>query len=437
MKVRQRRPKDAGSVVIRKRADGSEAFMLKYRGYTRTTAATSKGDALKLLPAFVAKARTGDIERERAVALARNQQPTLADWARTFLTQHVKPGDDYLATRATYENVLSRYVLPALGEKRLHEITGPMIRDCFQTARRKGRAVTTLRLTYAALSRAFNAAIDDGVIAASPLPKFAKLYLGDIPTASEGAKRRALSTTQVSALLAACAEDPSLRLFVAIMASCGLRPGEAAALRWQDIGHNSGVVRVRGSVKQAWMGKGIPSRTWIGRTKTRNSVRDLAIGPTLMAMFAAERERQEALQRTLHANDPKVRELSLLPADACIFCADPTTAEGLRQPRAPDALRAQFRKAAKLAGLPGVSPHWLRHTEISHAIAGGTPLADAARRAGHKSPAVTAAIYTHAVGEGERKAALIGDALLAPAKLEQQPNENAASSDTPSDMAPV
>ena len=36
MKVRQRRPKDAGSIVVRKRADGSEAFMLKYRGYTRT-----------------------------------------------------------------------------------------------------------------------------------------------------------------------------------------------------------------------------------------------------------------------------------------------------------------------------------------------------------------------------------------------------------------
>ena len=331
---------------------------------------------------------------------------------------------------------MTRYVLPTLGARRLHEITGPMIRDCFQAARRKGRAVTTLRLTYAALSRVFNAAIDDMVIAASPLPKFAKLYLGDIASASEGAKRRALSAGQVSALLAACAGDPSFRLFVAIMASCGLRPGEAAALRWQDVGHNSGVVRVRGSVKQAWMGKGVPSRTWIGRTKTRNSVRDLAIGPTLIAMFNAERERQEGIQRTLHASDPKVRELTLLPGEACVFCADPATAEGLRQPRAPDSLRAQFRRVAKLAGLPGVSPHWLRHTEISHAIAGGTPLADASRRAGHKSPAVTAAIYTHAVGEGERKAALIGDALLAPAKPEQQANQNAVTSDTPSDMAP-
>lgn len=60
--------------------------------------------------------------------------------------------------------------------------------------------------------------------------------------------------------------------------------------------------------------------------------------------------------------------------------------------------------------------HWLRHTAISHALAGGTPLADVARRAGHANPAITAAIYTHAVSENERKAAMIGDSLLGPAK---------------------
>jgi hypothetical protein len=43
-------------------------------------------------------------------------------------------------------------------------------------------------------------------------------------------------------------------------------------------------------------------------------------------------------------------------------------------------------------------------------------LADASKRAGHKNPAVTAAIYTHAVSDNERKAARIGDSLLGPAK---------------------
>jgi integrase len=433
VKVRQRRPRDAGSVVSRRRADGSDAFMLKWKTYTRTVDVPSKGEALKLLPAFVAEAQSGDIDARRAAAKALTEQPTLTDWVAVFLDRHVSQEADRLGTRIAYASVLQRYVLPTLGAHRLNEITGPMVRDCFQDTRRKGRAVNTLKLAYAALSRAFSAAIDDGAAAVNPLPKFAKLYLGEIASASDQARRHALTRGEVLALLAACSDKPALHLWVSIMASLGLRPGEAAGLRWRDVDLDNGVVHVRGSAKQLYSGNGEASLTWVGRTKTASSVRDLAIGPTLAGLFEAERRRQEATQRMLRGGDPKVRNIaSLLPDDACLFCADPATPEGLRAPRSPDTLRCQFRRAAWLAGLRDVSAHWLRHTQISHGLAGGTPLADASRRAGHKSPAVTAAIYTHAVGEGERKAALIGDGLL---QAEQPLNAAEGTSDTSSDLA--
>jgi integrase len=133
-------------------------------------------------------------------------------------------------------------------------------------------------------------------------------------------------------------------------------------------------------------------------------------------MLTAERDRQEAMQRELIGKPANVASIKrLVPGDGCVFPADPATPEGLRAPLSPDNLSARFRRAAIRAGLSGVTPHWLRHTAISHAIAEGTSLADASRRAGHKSPAITAAIYTHAVGEGEKKAAMIGDRLLSPA----------------------
>src|SRR5580692_3852518 len=118
MKVRQRRPRDAGSVVVRKRKDGV-SFMLKWRGYTETVDAASKAEALALLPPFVARAQSGEIERQRAAAKAKGEQPTFKAWSEIFLAQHVSQDPDRLSTRKAYEGVLKTHVLPRLGDKRL------------------------------------------------------------------------------------------------------------------------------------------------------------------------------------------------------------------------------------------------------------------------------------------------------------------------------
>ncbi|HKU54870.1 MAG TPA: hypothetical protein VJP60_05865 [Rhizomicrobium sp.] len=52
------------------------------------------------------------------------------------------------------------------------------------------------------------------------------------------------------------------------------------------------------------------------------------------------------------------------------------------------------------------------------------------KRAGHANLAITAAIYAHALGEGEMKAALIGDDLLLPAPITQDAK-------LPADKGPV
>lgn len=430
--MRERRPKGFGAVIVRTRKDGSQSFMLKVtregRDFYKTVAAQSEKAAKDMLPVFIAEIQSGAVAAKRAKAKMLSEQPTFAEWTETFLSRHVSQDEDRMATRAAYGNVLRLYVLPALGRHKLADISGPMIRDCLQDAHRQGRAIRTIQLAHAALRRALEAAIDDGYLKENPTPRFLKLRLGQVDSASESAKRRALSAPQVTALLDACGDDPGLRLFVAIGASLGLRPGETLGLQWRDVDLKKGNLHVRHATKLVYRAKGEAPRLWIGAPKTASGRRTIAIGPALAALFAAERERQEAVQRELLGRDPNVRDMkALVPPDACVFCADPATAEGLISPRNPNSLGRQFRRAAKRAGLPHVTPHWLRHTAISHAIAEGTSLADAAKRAGHKSPALTAAVYTHSVTEGEKKAALIGDSLLAPAKsadLEQIPNSD-------------
>jgi integrase len=423
MKVRQARPRDTGSVVVRKRKDGSDSYMLKWRTVTKTVTAASRKEAFALLPVFVAEAKAGLVEAERLKARKRAEQPTLAEWVEVFLAQHVSQDPDRLATRTAYRNVLRLYVLPTLGRHRLHEVTSAMIRETLQEQFAKGRSINTIRLACAVLHRLFDAAFEDGYPITNPTPKFSKLKLGEDDNPAERAQKAALTAPEVAALLSAC-DEPDLKLFAAVLVGCGLRRGECIGLRWRDVDLKAGVLHIRGAAKAVNPGQGESKRVWLGKTKTRSSTRDVAIGPALVALFTAERARQEIAQGQLRGRDSSVRELkSLLPLDACVFPVSPDPAD-LTQPTDPDAMGRRFKRAAARAGLK-TRPHALRHTSISHAIEGGLSLADAAARAGHGSVLTTARTYVHSVSESQRKAALIGDSLLAPAQPpapEQLPN---------------
>jgi integrase len=219
--------------------------------------------------------------------------------------------------------------------------------------------------------------------------------------------------------LDAC-RDPDAKLYVATMASCGVRPGECIGLRWRDVDLKGGVLHVRGAAKKAYPARGEKAVVCIGRPKTASSVRSVAMGPILAGMFAAERERQEAYQAELLGRDPAMPRIkSLLPADACVFPSDPATPNGLVTPYDPHNMSARFARVAARAGVKGTA-HGLRHTHISHAIEGGMSLADTATRAGHSTVLTTARTYVHAVSESQRRAAEIGDSLLAPAAPERR-----------------
>jgi integrase len=402
--------------------------MLKWKTYTRTVEASSKREAMGLLPAFVAEAKSGDIDRKRAAADARDQQPTLRDWSTVFLAQHVSQDPDKLATRRAYAGEVRLHILPVFGDLRLHEITTAKVRQMMQDHRAAGLSIRTIQLAYAVLRRMFDAAIEDGHPIVSPMPKFSKLRLGDAETGAEVAQRSALTLREVAALLAAC-RDPDVKLYMATMASCGLRPGECLGLRWRDVHVKEGVVHIRGAAKKAYARPGEKAVIWIGKPKTKSSVRTVAMGPVLLAMFAAERERQEAYQAELLGKDPAVsRVKSLLPADACVFPADPTSPAGLVSPYDPVNMAARFRRVAVRAGVKA-HPHGLRHTHISHAIEGGLSLADTAARAGHATVLTTARTYVHAVNESQRRAAEIGDILLAPVAPNVEQLENAKGGD--------
>ncbi|MFN8532691.1 MAG: tyrosine-type recombinase/integrase [Dehalococcoidia bacterium] len=57
---------------------------------------------------------------------------------------------------------------------------------------------------------------------------------------------------------------------------------------------------------------------------------------------------------------------------------------------------AAWQRDIDRAGLSG-TPHLLRHVHASILLAGGMPVPEVARRLGHATPAVTLAVYAHAL----------------------------------------
>jgi len=62
--------------------------------------------------------------------------------------------------------------------------------------------------------------------------------------------------------------------------------------------------------------------------------------------------------------------------------------------------RRVFDRAAKVAGLPGLTPHELRHTAASLAISSGANVKDVQRMLGHASAAMTLDVYAGLFEDG-------------------------------------
>jgi integrase len=136
----------------------------------------------------------GDREREKAEeaerqASERDKIKTLVEGYHKRRLSKLKSGDDVLAQ-------FRRHVLPAWGERDVHEITRRDVHDLLDGIADSGRVVTANRVR-AYLSTFFNWCVDRDVIAASPLA-------GVKPLAKETARDRVLSDDQIRWLWQAC-----------------------------------------------------------------------------------------------------------------------------------------------------------------------------------------------------------------------------------------
>jgi integrase len=261
------------------------------------------------------------------------------------------------STRARYDGLLRGQVLPTWERVPLSSVTHAEVAAWVGRLAASGIAPSTIRQAHRVLALVLALAVRDGRISRNPATGVRLPRLVD-----EG--HVFLSHEEVDGLAQECGR---YELLVRLLAYTGLRWGEAAALRVKRVDLLRRRVEVAESVTEV-VGKatsGTPKghqRRWV---------------PLPRSLVPAPREQIEG-------KGP----------DDLVF----TSPSG-------GVLRNQnfrmrvFRPAAKAAGLDGLTPHDLRHTASSLAVAAGANVKAVQRMLGHASAAMTLDVYAGLFGE--------------------------------------
>ncbi len=203
----------------------------------------------------------------------------------------------------------------------------------------------------------------------------------------------ALDEEQVSRFLAA-ASGNRLHVLFHLAVVTGMRQGELLALKWSDISLDKGHINVRRQVQR---------QTGVGfvfsEPKTRAGRRKIGIGPYTIEMLRHQKILQDGL---------RVQAKDAWQEDDLVFTSNVGTPLDQR-----NVLR-EFGSVLKVAGLPKIRFHDLRHTAASLLLNNGQGAIAVSKLLGHSKPSVTVDIYAHVYNETMDEVARTMDRLVSP-----------------------
>lgn len=360
---------------IRERSPGS--WELRYplvadpvtgrRRIATTTIRGSRKDAEKELRRLLRTIDTGEhVDPTRLV---------MRDWLNQWLiaaAPEVSP-----RTHELYDYIVSRFLLPALGNIPLAKLAPNQIHNFLSALAIGGRkdgkpgglSAQTRRHVHRVLSTSLARAVEMQLLPRNPcdalrrrLPKVERQELN------------VLSIEHSARLLAAI---QSRRVYwpVLVALATGARRGEILALRWRNVDLDAGIVRIERSMEQTKDGL---------RLKTPKSGKSRAV---VIPDYAIEE-----LRRLRREQSEELLRLGVRLGGETLLCAK---ADG--EPMLPRSLTHEFAKVAgTVDGVPRVKFHDLRHSHATQLLAAGVHPKVAQERLGHATIGITMDLYSHA-----------------------------------------
>ncbi len=320
---------------------------------------------------------------------------TVGDWLARWRTTTLAASDRKESTRELYATLCRVYLEVApFADIRLDRLRPSDIDALILAMRTKTKSApagddvelspaapvralsdSTIRSTYTVLRTALDGAVRDGLIATNPATLVRR------PTV-ERTEARHLSAREVAAVLDAAKASRYYTALV-LIASTGLRRGEALALSWGNVDLDAGVCKVAATIGR------VGGQLKITAPKTARSRREIPLHPSVVTMLRAHRTEQK--QERMRAANKWVNV-------GLVFTTE------LGAPVDPRNLLRVIESAARAAKVEGIGTHTLRHSAAVAWLEAGTHIKQVADLLGHSSIAVTGDIYGHSSEAGARAA---------------------------------
>jgi integrase len=312
------------------------------------------------------------------------QRQTVGAFLETWLSgvaRRVRP-----KTFERYRQIVRLHLVPRLGRIPLAQLMPAHVEAAMNQAQDEGASPQSAAHHRAVLRGALNVAMRDSLVGRNVAALAA-------PPRIPEHEVRALSRGDARALLEAVRGDRLEALFTVALA-LGLRQGEALALRWTDINLDDGALTVQRSLQR------VNGEWCFVEPKTTRSRRTIPLPGPVTAALREHRARQ--LQERLR----------LGPAWQGETWGDLVFADEAGCPLSGFHVSRRFKGLLRVAGIPAMRYHDLRHGAASLMAAQGVPARVCMELLGHSQISTTMNIYAHVAPELGRDAAeRIGAAL--------------------------
>lgn len=284
---------------------------------------------------------------------------TLADYMSEWL--ETKRGTVAESTFSDYSRLNNSYIVPALGKKKLSQIS-PMDVQLFYSG--LDLSPRSVRYVHSVLRQALGQAVKWNLLVRNPAEH------AELPKRSHR-EIAVLSKEDAQAIIET--GDP---LWILLLTT-GLRPSEALALRWEDLSDD------RLSVQRALKRQKNGTYT-VGSTKTTGSKRTVSLPEVTVAAL----RRHKAAQAEL-----RLKRGSRWEDQDLIF---PNGIGGVWDV---SKIRRLWKKTLRDLEIDEVRLYDTRHTHATHLLASGVDLKFVSDRLGHSSITLTADTYSHVLPE--------------------------------------
>lgn len=304
----------------------------------------------------------------------------LSDWMNTWMrlyTTHLSP-----TTIEGYRSQVETRIIPNLGKIPIASLTTNEVQAWVNwLSKDQGLSAQTVKNIFLNLKAALDMAKKQKMISSNPCENII------LPSIKQY-KANVYTITQMKQVLAV-AKGTDMYLIAVIEAYLGLRKGEIAALKWDDIDFETGVVHI------------LRSRVTVNGVviekspKSEAGVRDLWLGAEALQIFKDE-----------YSN--YLSETKKTGFKATGYVVHKENGE----PFVPDSISQKWDRFREAHHLPKIRFHDLRHTYATAMIAAGVDPKTVQTRLGHSDIQVTLNTYSHCLPTMNKAAGDTMDLLL-------------------------